>query len=439
LSEDTPKPPEVEEESPLHGEDDGPEYEHSEVRKITLAVIAGVVFGGIATGVAFPTLPLLGDILGISAVMLGVILSANRIARLVMNTPAGQAIDSIGVRRPMIIGLFVQAFAPFLYTVGLHTPKGTFAVLPLVGEVSNPSVVFVLARSFWGVGSAFVIIGAFVIITRITTPSNRGKWVGYLRGGQSLGFPTGLVMGGAIADVFDAQAAFLTAGGLAMLAAFVAYLVIPEVESEAETRTGLRDIPRIVRDEPRILPVGLGNFIIRFMFAGVLLTTVVIYADAYGIQVSGLEAAGVGGLVMAVGVVVSGATTVVSGRVSDGLDNRIAITMPAFAVLAAGFGVLAFYPTFEGILASTMMIGFGVGGTGPALLAYVGDISPGDRLGKLGGVYNVMGDVGLALAPLVAVPAVEDWFGYRATYIGCAVLTVACLVVVNLTLLRKSG
>jgi MFS family permease len=143
--------------------------------------------------------------------------------------------------------------------------------------------------------------------------------------------------------------------------------------------------------------------------------------------------------VMAVGVVVSGATTVVSGRVSDGLDNRIAITMPAFAVLAAGFGVLAFYPTFEGILASTMMIGFGVGGTGPALLAYVGDISPGDRLGKLGGVYNVMGDVGLALAPLVAVPAVEDWFGYRATYIGCAVLTVACLVVVNLTLLRKSG
>lgn len=439
MSEDTPKSSGVEEEPHIQEEDDGPEYEHSEVRKITLAVIAGVVFGGIATGVAFPTLPLLGDILGISAVMLGVILSANRIARLVMNTPAGQVIDSIGVRRPMIIGLFVQAFAPFLYTLGLHTPKGTFAVLPLVGEVSNPSVVFVLARCFWGLGSAFVIIGAFVIITRITTPSNRGKWVGYLRGGQSLGFPTGLVMGGAIADVFDAQAAFLTAGGLAMLAAFVAYLVIPEVESEAESRTGLRDIPRIVRDEPRILPVGLGNFIIRFMFAGVLLTTVVIYADAYGIQVSGLEAAGVGGVVMAIGVVVSGATTVVSGRISDGLDNRIAITMPAFAVLAAGFGVLAFYPTFSGILASTMMIGFGVGGTGPALLAYLGDISPGDRLGKLGGVYNVMGDIGLALAPLIAVPAVEDWFGYRATYIGCAVLTVACLVVVNLTLLRKGG
>ncbi len=430
------------EKSPDHSDVEAPddqedEYSNSEIRKITLAVIAGVVFGGVATGVAFPTLPLLGDILGISAVMLGVILSANRIARLVMNTPAGQVIDSVGVRRPMIIGLFVQAFAPFLYVVGLHTPPGTFAVLPLVGEVSNPAVVFVLARCFWGLGSAFVIIGAFVIITRITTPSNRGRWIGYLRGGQSLGFPTGLVLGGAIADVFDAQAAFLTAGGLAMLAAFVAYLVIPEVESAADTRTGLRDLPRIIRDEPRVLPVGLGNFTIRFMFAGVLLTTVVIYADAYEIRLSSLEAAGVGGLVMGIGVITAGATTVVSGRISDGLDNRIAITMPALAVLAAGFGVLAFYPTFVGILVSTIMIGFGVGGTGPALLAYLGDISPGDQLGKLGGVYNVMGDIGLALAPLLAVPAVEDWFGYRATYVGCAVLTVLCLVIVNITLMRK--
>lgn len=437
MSERTPESPDDLETSEVPEKDEDGDYAPSEIRKITLAVIAGVVFGGIATGVAFPTLPLLGEILGISSIMLGVILSANRIARLVMNTPAGQVIDSVGVRRPMIVGLFVQGFAPFLYIVGLYTPRGNFAVLPLIGEVSNPSIVFVLARCFWGLGSAFVIIGAFVIITRITTPSNRGKWVGYLRGGQSLGFPTGLVMGGAIADVFDAEAAFLTAGVLAMLAAFVAYLVIPEVESDAESRTGLRDIPRIVRDEPRVLPVGLGNFIIRFMFAGVLLTTVVIYADAYGIRVSGLGAAGVGGLVMGIGVIVSGATTVVSGRISDGLDNRIAITMPALAVLAAGFGVLAFYPTFVGILASTVMVGFGVGGTGPALLAYLGDISPGDRIGKLGGVYNVMGDIGLALAPLIAVPAVEDWFGYRATYLGCVVLTVACLVVVNVTLLRK--
>jgi MFS family permease len=437
LSERTPESSDDVDGADSPKKDENGDYAPSEIRKITLAVIAGVVFGGIATGVAFPTLPLLGDILGISAVMLGVILSANRIARLVMNTPAGQIIDSVGVRRPMIIGLFVQGFAPFLYIAGLYTPKGTFADLPLVGEVSNPSVVFVLARCFWGLGSAFVIIGAFVIITRITTPSNRGKWVGYLRGGQSLGFPTGLVMGGAIADVFDAQTAFLVAGGLAMLAAFVAYLVIPEVESDAESRTGLRDIPRIVRDEPRVLPVGLGNFLIRFMFAGVLLTTVVIYADAYGIEVSGLGAAGVGGLVMGIGVIVSGATTVVSGRISDGLDNRIAITMPALVVLSAGFGVLAFYPTFVGILTSTMMVGFGVGGTGPALLAYLGDISPGDQIGKLGGVYNVMGDIGLALAPLVAVPAVEDWFGYRVTYVGCAVLTVACLVVVNATLMRE--
>lgn len=46
----------------------------------------------------------------------------------------------------------------------------------------------------WGFGSAFVSVGAFTTITHITTAKNWGTWVGYVPGGQSLGFPTGLVV-----------------------------------------------------------------------------------------------------------------------------------------------------------------------------------------------------------------------------------------------------
>jgi len=98
-------------------------YSTAEIRTIALAVIAGVFFGGVATGVAFPTLPLLDEKLVISAIMLSLILSANRIARLFMNTPAGTIIDRVGARKPMIFGLFTQALAPFGYVIGLHTPR----------------------------------------------------------------------------------------------------------------------------------------------------------------------------------------------------------------------------------------------------------------------------------------------------------------------------
>jgi MFS family permease len=407
--------------------------DHS-VRTVAIAVTAGVFLGGVATGVAFPTLPLLDRLLGISAVMLGVILAANRIARLVMNTPAGQVIDERGARRPMIAGLFVQGLAPFGYVVGLYTPPVDLATLPVVGTVSAPGLVFVLARAFWGVGSAFVFVGAFAIITGVTTEETRGTWVGYMRGGQSLGFPAGLVVGGVLTDVFDVQTAFLTAGTLALIAGAVAFVVLPDVRAAAGARVPLRELPALARSTPGVVPIGVANGTIRLLFGGVLLTTAVKYAAELRLEVGVLTAAGVSGLVMGGGVVVASASTVISGRLSDRVERRAVVTLPAFALLAAGFAALALVPSFVGVAAGVALVGAGTGGSGPALLATLGDIAPTGETGKFGGLYNVFGDIGLSIGPLVAFPAVAA-VGYGATYLACAGLAVGCLLLVNATLL----
>ena len=406
-----------------------------DVRTVAVAVTAGVFLGGVATGVAFPTLPLLDRVLGISAVLLGVILAANRIARLLMNTPAGSVIDRVGVRKPMIAGLFVQGLAPFGYVVGLYTPPVELGVVPVVGSVSAPGLVFVLARACWGVGSAFVFVGAFATITAVTERRDRGRWTGYMRAGQSLGFPTGLVIGGVLADLFDIQTAFLTAGTLALLAGVMGLLVLPEVRPSDAGRTPLRRLPHLVRRTPGVLPIGLANGAVRLLFGGVLLTTAVKYAAALGLEFDALGAAGITGLVMGAGVLASSSATVVAGRVSDRLDRRELATLPAFGVLAAGFATLAFTPSLAGMFGGVVLVGAGVGGAGPVLLAALGDRSPEGSEGKFGGVYNVFGDVGLSVGPLVAFPAVTT-VGYELTYLACAGVAVACLLLVNATLLR---
>jgi MFS family permease len=406
-----------------------------DVRTVAIAVTAGVFLGGVATGVAFPTLPLLDRVLGISAVLLGVILAANRIARLLMNTPAGSVIDSVGARKPMIAGLFVQALAPFGYVAGLYTPPVELGVVPVVGSVSAPGLVFVLARACWGVGSAFVFVGAFAVITHVTDREDRGRWTGYMRAGQSLGFPTGLVVGGVLADLFDVATAFLTAGTLAMLAGVIGLLVLPDVTPSGTGRTPLSRLPALVRSVPGVLPIGLANGAIRLLFGGVLLTTAVKYAAVLGLEFDALGAAGVTGLVMGAGVLASSTATVVAGRVSDRLDRRELVTLPAFGVLAAGFTTLALTPSLRGMFGGVLLVGVGVGGAGPVLLAALGDRSPAGSEGKFGGVYNVFGDVGLSLGPLVAFPAVTA-VGYETTYLACAGVAVACLLGVNATLLR---
>jgi MFS family permease len=367
--------------------------------------------------------------------MLGLILAANRIARLVMNTPAGSIIDRVGARTPMIIGLFTQALAPFGYVAGLHTPPVTVATLPVLGSVSAPGVVFVLARTMWGLGSAFVFIGAFAVVTHVTTADNRGKWIGYVRGGQSLGFPTGLVIGGVLTVLFGMQEAFLVAGVCALLAGIVAAAVLPDVTPNHETSGGLRDIPALLRRRPVVFPIGFGNFTLQLLWGGVLLTTLAKYAEAFAFELGPLEAAGVAGVVMGGGVLVTGGVTLLAGRLSDQLGNRALLTVPSFLALVVGFGLIALVPVLPALAAGVLLAGAGVGAGAPALLTILGDVTPGEELGRLGGVYNTMGDIGLSLGPLLAIPAVET-LGYRTTYLFCVALVAACLVVVSLPLLR---
>jgi MFS family permease len=397
--------------------------EDPSVRYVVASLVAGVFFGGLGGGVAFPTLPALGPLLGITPFVVGLILSINRFTRLVMNTPAGQILDRIGTRRPMIVGFALQGLVPFGYVLGLHADR-----LPV-----GSAAVFFTSRSLWGFGSAFVFVGAFSTITHVTTPEDRGKWIGYMRGGQSLGFPTGLVAGGLLADAYGYDVAFAVAGAAGLLAAVVAFLVLPDVSPDVEAST-LRELPGIVRADPRIAAVGTVNFVVRFLFAGVLLSTAVLYAREYDITIGLLSSTGVSGVVMAISVLGASGTTVLVGRYSDRLSNRALITIPALVVLAAGFVLLVVLPTLAGVVLAVALIGIGVGGTNPPLMAYLGDISPADDVGKLGGVYNVFGDLGSTLGPLVALALVAR-IGFAGEYLACALLALGVGVVVSRTLL----
>jgi MFS family permease len=127
---------------------------------------------------------------------------------------------------------------------------------------------------------------------------------------------------------------------------------------------------------------------------------------------------------------------VVAGRVSDRLDNRAVVTVPAFTAMAAGLVLLGLFPTLEALFAGVALVGMGTGGSGPALLAILGDITPGSEIGRMGSVYNVLGDVGLVLGPLLAVPMVEVWPGYRSSYYLYGAAVIVTMVLVAVPLLR---
>lgn len=373
-------------------------------RRIVLAVVASTFFVGFGGGVIFPILPDLGVVLGISAFMVGLILSANRFARLFANAPAGALVDRVGTRTPFVVGLAIEGVATLGYVIAMGS--------------NAPEAWFLLARVLWGLGSALVFATAYTITADVSESASRGTSMGFVRAGITFGFPAGLVLGGVVSDLYGVTTAFTVATGFALFASVVAYRVVPETHVDGS--------PNPVRpwDLERTLPaltVGLVNFGLYFSYGGVLFATLVLYLRVEELYVFGFSAQGSSGMVMAVTVLAGSVFMLVGGSISDAVGARVPVLCGFLVMTCAGFVALALANSLEALVGACLLIGGGQGGVGGPLTALLADLTPNDRMGRAMGTNNVLGDVGGGLGPLVALPLVE-LVGFGPVYAASAAI-----------------
>ena len=379
------------------------------------SVIASTFFVGFGGGVIFPILPNLGEVLGISAFMVGLILSANRFSRLLANAPAGSLVDRIGTRKPFVVGLLIQGVATFGYVIAYVAPV--------------PEAWFLLARLFWGLGSALVFATAYTIAADVSQAGSRGTSMGLIRGGSIFGFPTGLVIGGVVSEVADGVVpglpgdvvAFVVATAFALFAAVLAYATVPETHVEGPARRSVK--PWEIDRSVTTLTVGLVNFTILFAYIGALFATLVLFLGELEIGVFGFDAQGSSGIFMAVTVVAAAVFMFYGGYVSDRRGSRVPTLLFFVALSSVGFLVLAAADSAGTLTLACILIGAGQGGTSGPLIALLADVTPNERMGRAAGTNNVFGDIGGGLGPLVSLPLIEV-IGFWPIYAACALLPV---------------
>jgi MFS family permease len=376
----------------------------SRARSVVLAVVASTFFVGFGGGVVFPILPNLGAVLGISPFLVGLILSANRLTRIVANAPAGSLVDRVGTRTPLVAGLFVEALATLGYVVALDS--------------GLPEAWFLAARVVWGLGSAVVFATAFTIAADVSTGASRGTSMGIVRGGITLGFPAGLVLGGVVSDQYGVSTAFVVAAAFALVASVIAYLLVPETHVD-EHRTAVK--PWELDTAVPTLTVGLVNFGLFFAYLGALFSTLVLFLEFHDITAWGYGPQGTSGLLMAVTVVAASGFMLAGGKASDVLGARMPTLFVCLGVSFAGFLLLAVSDSLGVLVAACVFIGAGQGGTSGPLMALLADLTPGERTGRAMGTNNVFGDLGGGLGPMVTLPLV-DVVGFAPIYAACAVV-----------------
>lgn len=386
------------------------------------SVIASTFFVGFGGGVIFPIIPNLGEVLGITPFLVGLILSANRFSRLLANAPAGILVDRIGTRTPFVMGLLVQAIATMGYIVAMGSDL--------------PEIWFLGSRVIWGLGSAAVFATAFTIAADVSPSTSRGTSMGLIRGGSIFGFPTGLVMGGLVSELAGITEAFIVATSFALLASVLAFLTVPETHVEGGVRRSVT--PWDIDTSVVSVTVGLVNFAILFAYIGALFATLVLFLEETGIRVFGLDSQGSSGIFMALTVVFAAVFMFVGGYLSDRSGSRMPSLLAFILVAFVGFILLAIADSLVTLAIACIFIGIGQGGTSGPLIALLADLTPNERMGRATGTNNVLGDVGGGLGPLISLPIV-DMVGFAPVYAACALLPLLAGGILIVGVHRETG
>lgn len=374
-------------------------------------------FGGLGGGVVFPILPTLGLRMGLSALMIGVILAANRIVRIGVNPLTGALVDRFGGRGVIASGLFIEGAGTLGYIAALH-----FAA---------PAAWFLAGRIVWGAGSSLLFVGAVAAVLAASTGTNRGRFVARARSAISLGVPGGLVLGGLVTDFFSADAAFIAALVLSVATGFAALAGIPRTpavhDSDAEARTSLRGLMVVLRQR-RLAGIWIYAALVSFSVQGLLLATLVLLVEQRKISIAGFRPEGSAGLLLALLMLAYATTSLLTGRRLDSMRRRTGLLGMTIALLVAGFLLLAFIPALPVILVALVAIGVGTGAIVVPLLTLIGDlVAPGLR-GRATAIYQVAADLGGTAGPIVGL-VLSVQLGFLAIYAGVAALFVLSLPV----------
>lgn len=390
---------------------------------VTLCVQVALVMVGLS--MVAPILPLYGRTFGVNDTLIGLIVSAYPIARLMTNTPAGRLADRFG-RKPFLLG-------GMCFT----------AVASVVCGIAPNYPTLLLGRFLEGIGSALFITSAQATVADISTPDNRGRMMSTFQGSFLLGSTAGPTVGGLIAGAAGARGVFFVYAVMALLALGWANLrrnTIPSFQRESATIQQEATSPR------RASPFAAWKYLSDASFVAICMLTLAQFFTRTGTRTTALPLLGadryhlgeqaIGGILT---LVTLGNLVCVplAGWMVDNLGRKAAIVP---STMLSGISIVCFIlsPNVIFFTLSAILFGVSTGVAGPAPSAYVADLAQGKGIGARLGVYRSFGDIGFILGP-VCLGIVSDHAGYNPALAINAAIIIATGIFFSLVARETGG
>jgi MFS family permease len=374
-----------------------------------LVFIVGLTIGLSILGDSFlyGNLPIEAENLGIALPLVGVLLSANRLVRLISNTWASSVFERFGPRKPFIASTVLALITTALYGVGWGF------------------MVFLLARMGWGIAWSALRQGGYQAIWTGGQHA-KGRLMGLLWGMIRLGSAFSVLLGGYLRDLWGYRAGVLGVMSVSVLAIPVALSIRWPAEAQRISSSqqsfweGWKEALKTERGR-RLLLAGS----IHTLFEGVLIATASLFlarrlGDFDFLSGLGIRIGTIAGLLLALRWTSDILFAPGIGWMSDRLGQIRSLAVLVCVLLVSLAGAVSFSGPYLVLCLAFLFVSSA--GLNIILSALANSLSVHmERPHIYLGVYATAIDGGAALGPLLAY-SVGTLAGFAALYVGVGIV-----------------
>ncbi|WP_327857322.1 MFS transporter [Acinetobacter guillouiae] len=286
---------------------------------ITITLGLSILLASLGTSIVNIALPTLAEVFLLPFIQVQAVVIGYLISLTITVVIAGRLGDRYGCKSMLIVGLVIFSLASLLCSVA-------------------PSLwILVAARSFQGIGAAFLMTLAMALTRQTVSKSQVGRAMGMLGTISALGTALGPVLGGFLIALSGWQSIFGLQFVLAGIAIILAWVLLPNdcIKKEISAPTSLQP-------DQNIVP----NLLVNLLVAAVMMSTLVIgpFYLSLGLSLDQIQV----GLIMGIGPVVAILSGIPSGRLVDCWGSRYIVTIGLIFLIIGSF-MLAIVPKLMGI------------------------------------------------------------------------------------------
>lgn len=286
---------------------------------ITITLGLSILLASLGTSIVNIALPTLAEVFLLPFIQVQAVVIGYLISLTITVVIAGRLGDRYGCKSMLIVGLVIFSLASLLCSVA-------------------PSLwILVAARSFQGIGAAFLMTLAMALTRQTVSKSQLGRAMGMLGTISALGTALGPVLGGLLITLSGWQSIFGLQFILASIAIILAWVLLPNDCIR-------KQIPTLSSWQPdqNITP----NLMVNLLVAAVMMTTLVIgpFYLSLGLSLNQIQV----GLIMGIGPVVAILSGIPSGRLVDRWGSRYIVAIGLIFLIIGSF-MLAIVPKLMGL------------------------------------------------------------------------------------------